>query len=209
MPINNESVVSTKIAIFDNGLYSKLCNMEDHCYKNSNQSNGKASTYSPHFKDLSDSLVDWMSIDREDSVRDLIMSCYSYEMLYSMYGIRHDIDYTKLNVFNIDGVVDDIKNADLDYFDSYNHGNNSVVTISDKTSLIIGAHNNQEVDEVKLITTKMRTIIGNNNFNLLFSNTVPNASYTKEEISNIIFKDNQYSDVLAGLNVGDLVDPTL
>jgi len=119
MPVNPSSVISTTINTFDSVFYTAITDLEDYVYTSG--TNGGLTETQPTFQKLSDSIVTWMNIDREDNVRDLVVGLYGYKMMVDLYAVSDSLIASSDSriVFDIDGYRSRIKTDVNTYYNDY------------------------------------------------------------------------------------------
>lgn len=128
MAVHANSVISTRINLWDSVLYIKLTDMEEYCYDSSTQWDDVSETtyagiteYSPLFGGLNTAIIGWMDRDHTATMDDVLGILAGYMALDTMY----DLDNTPLDaindtaVYTMGGYRTTIKAYGLTYYDDY------------------------------------------------------------------------------------------
>ena len=145
MAVHANSVISTRINLWDSVLYTKITDMEEYCYDSSNKNAADGTPnvppyagvteYSTAFSNMSTAIIGWMDRDHTATMDDVMGIMNGYLALNTMYGL----DMTPLDAINeidvylMGGMRATIKGHAVSAWDDWNGVSANAIAADDST----------------------------------------------------------------------------
>lgn len=197
-PTVTQTFIWHQIKTFDPVLWQSLYDKEQYCY---NLNDGHLTTYQSKFKALANGILAYFNDSWTDTLRDFIMSLYSYIVFDQYYNTGSDqlTFAASSDVFSMNSYIPTIKSQTVSYYADYN--GSTTPHLDSDTTLITSTAYNVDKSNLVTLTSTFRTTVASKTHDLLFDNFPVQSTLDKHQMGVKIFTDLDYARIYRALSV--------